>query len=186
MKLLMAVISVLGLVLCSAHDLSAKSAVLLVDSESLTARESERGTSYVVDFAVPEEVAGKRLDTVLLEFYVDIEADDAIETDYFPSIEVFPLSATPQLGREITFSRAFPTSRPVALGEGQLVSVDITDIVKGWIASPSTNHGVVIGSFSGPSVDGLDVRNNLIGEGKALRITYFYQNRFGDRISQRQ
>lgn len=125
-----------------------------------------------------------RLDTVMLEFYVDVEADESTEMEGFPpSIEVYPLSEAMQVGRSPRFTTSHPTSRPVALGNGQRVMVDITDIVRGWIESPSTNHGLVIGSFSGPPVGGLDVRDDMIGNGTAIQATFFYQNRFGGRVS---
>ncbi len=162
---------------------TSKNVTVRVDSQSLTAGTSERGAYYVVSLAIPDEVLGKRLDSVLLEFYVDVAPDATIGVEYAPSIEVFPLTAPLQVGRQPTFSTAHPTSRPVALGEGRHVMIDITDIVKGWIASPSTNHGLVIGSFGGPKNGGLAVRNDLLGNGKAVQATFFYQNRFGQRVS---
>jgi hypothetical protein len=162
-----------------------KSVTVQVAGQGLSSGTTERGVYYVVNLPVPEEVVGKRLDTVLLEFYVDVEADESITIEYSPAIEVFPLSEASQVGRSPQFTTSHPTSRPVALGDGQRVMVDITDIVKGWIASPSTNHGLVIGSFSGPKAGTLNVRSDLVGNGKALQATFFYQNRFGQRMSQK-
>jgi hypothetical protein len=163
-----------------------KSVTVQVAGQSLSSGTTDRGAYYVLNLPVPEDVIGKRLDTVLLEFYVDVEADETIKFDYAPSIEVFPLTETSQLGRSPQFTTAHPTSRPVALGDGQRVLLDITDIVKGWIESPSTNHGLVIGAFSGPKAGALNVRNDVIGSGKALQATFFYQNRFGQRVSRQQ
>lgn len=162
----------------------AKSIVVRLNEQTLTTGTSDRGTYHVVDLAIPEEIAGKRLDTVMLEFYVDVAANEELEMEGFvPSIEVYPLSEAVQVGRAPRFTSSYPTSRPVALGEGRRVTVDITDIVKGWIESPSTNHGLVIGSFSGPVVGDLDVRDDVIGNGTAIQATFFYQNRFGQRVS---
>lgn len=163
-----------------------KSVTVRVDGQSLNSGTTERGPHYVVSLAIPEDVFGKRLDTVMLEFYVDVEADESIEMEGFtPSIEVYPLSEAVQVGRSPRFITAHPTSRPVALGNGQRVTVDITDIVKGWIDAPSTNHGLVIGSFSGPKLGGLIVRSDVMEGGNALQATFFYQNRFGQRLSGR-
>lgn len=161
-----------------------KSVTVQVAGQNLSSGTTDRGTYYVLNLTVPEEVVGKRLDTVLLEFYVDVQADESIRIEYSPSIEVFPLSEVAQVGRSPQFRTSYPTSQPVALGDGQRVMVDITDVVKGWIAEPSTNHGLVIGSFSGPKAGDLNVRSDVIGSGKALQATFFYQNRFGQRVSQ--
>ncbi len=178
------VASLLFAFVVSAGVAHAKSVLVRVDAQSLDMRASERGPNYIVSVPIPEEVSGKRLDTVLLEFYVDVERAESVEEiDYFPSIEVFPLSAAPQVGRQLSFSRSHPTSRPVPLGEGQRVTIDITDVVKGWIESPSTNHGLVIGSFGGPPIGDLSVRGDVIGGGTAIQATFFYQNRFGQRVS---
>jgi hypothetical protein len=185
MKQATLVATALAILLAGWQFVYSKSVVVRVEAQNLDARTSERGPNYVVSLPVPEEVSGKRLDSVLLEFYVDVERAESIEEiDYFPSIEVFPLSAAPQVGRALAFTRSHPTSRPVALGEGQRVMVDITDIVRGWMESPSTNYGLVIGSFSGPSVGDLDVRGDVIGGGTAIQATFFYQNRFGQRVSE--
>ncbi len=163
---------------------AAKSVTVRIGAQGLQSGTSERGGYYVVTLPVPEELSGKRLDAVLLTFYVDVAPDASIEMDYSPSVEVFPLTMALQSGRTPVFSRDHPTSRPVALGEERLVTVEITDIVRGWITAPSTNHGLVIGSFGGPKVGGLDVRSDVLGNGTAIQVTFFYQGRFGQRLSQ--
>jgi len=165
----------------------AKSVVVRLSGQALTTGTSDRGIYHVVDLAIPEEISGKRLDTVMLEFYVDVAANEELDMEGFvPSIEVYPLSEAVQVGRTPRFTSSYPTSRPVALGERQRVMVDITDVVKGWIGSPETNHGLVIGSFGGPVLGGLDVRDDVIGSGTAIQATFFYQNRFGQRLSEGQ
>jgi hypothetical protein len=164
---------------------SAKSVTVRIGAEGISSGvEGDRGPYFLVELALPEEVIGKRLDTVLLEFYVDVAGDEEIEIDYTPSIEVFPLSEAPQTLRMPRYTTSHPSSQPVAIGEGRRVTVDITDIVKGWIESPSTNHGLIIGSFSGPKPGDLDLRSDVIGSGNALQATFFYQNRFGQRVSE--
>lgn len=171
-------------VVFAASSIDAKSVTVRLDSQSITSGTSDRGPYYVVNLALPEEVAGKRLDAVLLEFYVDVAPDASLDPEYTPSIDVYSLTAAAQTDRMPVFSTNHPSSFPLALGESRRVSVDITNIVKWWIASPSTNYGLVIGSFGGPKVSDLDVRNDVLGGGKSLQATFFYQNRFGGRVSQ--
>ena len=183
MKSTLTAILFLAISLTSPLAAISKNLTVRVDSQNLTATNSELGAYYVFSLPFPEEVLGKRVDSVTLEFFVDVKPDAAIETEYVPSIDVFPLTAPWQVGREPAFSRDYPTSRPIALGEGNYVTIDVTDVVKRWIAAPSSNHGLLIGTFSGPTVGDLDVRSDLLGNGKAIQATFFYQNRFGNRVS---
>lgn len=180
----------IGVILASlsavALEADAKSLAVRIDAQSLQSGTSERGTFYFVDLQVPAEISDKRLDAVLLEFYVDVAPDESIEDEYTPSIEVYPLAAPFQRGRTPVYSAAHPTSRPIALGTTQRVTVDVTDIVRSWITTPSTNHGLIIGSFGGPRIGDLDVRNDVLGGNTAIQATFFYQNRFGQRLSEEE
>jgi hypothetical protein len=69
------------------------------------------------------------------------------------------------------------------MGEGRVMRVDITDIVKGWLANPSGNHGLVIGALTGPEVGTVSLESAGLGPAAAVRVTFFYQKRFGDRVS---
>jgi hypothetical protein len=146
----------------------------------------DRGTYYVVNLRVPGEVIGARLDTVLLEFYVDVAADVSVGEEYTPSLEVYPLTEALREGQRPRFATDYPSTRTVSIGEGLHVLVDITEIVKHWIATPGSNYGFVVGSFSGPKMGDFDVRNDLLALGKLVRATFFYQNRFGERVSSSQ
>jgi hypothetical protein len=61
--------------------------------------------------------------------------------------------------------------------------MDITDTVRGWVDSPTTNHGLVIGSLTGPEVADVTMNSAIPGGQGAIRITFFFQNRFGGRVS---
>ena len=180
-------IPVISLILASsiAVVVSAKSITVEISAQAVANGASdERGAYYVFELEVPEEVIGKRLDTVLLEFYVDVAADEEIEIDYTPSVEVFPLTASLQVGRAPSFSTSHPSTRPILVGEGRRVTVDITDIVKAWIESPPTNHGLIMGSFRGPRPGQLQLRSDVIGGGNVMKATFFFQNRTGQRVTQ--
>ncbi len=141
---------------------------------------------YVLSLEVPEAVSGKRLDTALLEFYVDAALVSGEEVEHTPSIDVRALTATYSPTGELASSAALGRARPVSVGSGRKVVVDITDIVKAWIASPSSNHGIVVGSLGGSKAGDFTMRSDVLGGGKVATVTFFYQNRSGERISERQ
>jgi hypothetical protein len=164
---------------------SAKNLTITVPMGSLDARSGVRGDYYVVDFAVPDEVIGKRLDSVLLELAVDVSATSPEDSDVTPVVGVFPLSqsfASSGPGAPV-FETGVASVRPVAVGDNRMLTMDITDIVKGWIAAPATNHGLIIGTLSGPAVGTISLKSATLGPSTALRVTFFYQNRFGERVS---
>ncbi len=161
----------------------AKTVVVKVDAQDLVKGSFERGPYIVVNLPIPEDVIGKRLDAVILEVYLDVAADEAVGNEYVPSVEVYPLTETNRGDRAPNYSALHPTSRPVAIGMRQRVQVDISSIVRAWIAQPTTNFGLIIGSFSGPVLDDLDVTNDVLEGGYAIQATFVYQNRFGQRVS---
>jgi hypothetical protein len=105
--------------------------------------------------------------------------DDAEER---PIVGVYPLTEVLSDG-EPEFNASVPSVRSVAMGEGQRVLADITEIVRGWIETPSSNHGLVIGSLTGPKVGIVTLESDGVAAGTTARITFFYQNRFGQRVS---
>ena len=167
----------------AASHVDAKRTVVKVPAQDIVTGSFERGKYIVVNLPIPEEITGKRLDAVILEFYVDAAPSELIDAEFVPSVEVYPLSEANRANRSPVYSTAYPTSRPVAIGERQRVQVDIGDIVRGWIAQPSTNFGLIIGSFSGPVIDDVNVRGDVLDGGHAIQATFFYQHRFGQRVS---
>lgn len=149
-----------------------------------------------VNVSIPADVAGKRLDSVLLEFAVDatpLSPEDSVVVT--PEVGAYPLTAPygsgrpgdgPGMNQQPVFEDVVPSSRPVASGDSRLVRMDITDIVRDWMANPGANYGLVIGSLKGPQVASVTLREAISGGEASIRITFFYQNRFGDRISSRQ
>ncbi len=165
----------------------AKSQIVTISAANVSSQGAEdRGSFHVFTVDIPEDVIGKRLDTVLLEFQIDVAIAEGEVAERVPVVGVYPLTERPPLGGAPAFASSFATARNVKSQDGQTILVDITDIVRGWIAEPASNHGLVIGSFTGAKLSKLDLESNAIEPGKAARLTYFYQNRFGDRLSTRQ
>jgi hypothetical protein len=169
-----------------------KSVTIPVRMDQVGVHTGERGAFYVVNVAVPGDIAGKRLDSVFLEFAVDATPLEEDSMTVTPIVGAYPLTSTYSGGdgqggnSEPVFNAVVPSSRPVAEGNDRRVMMDITNIVRGWIANPASNHGLVIGSLTGPEVATVALRQSIPGEQVPIRITFFYQNRFGDRISARE
>jgi len=163
----------------------AKNMTITIPMNDITVKSGERGNYYVVALNPPAELAGKRLDSVFLDFVVDVTPTSPEQAWMAPRVGVFPLTES-FTGVNLAYDSTVPSVRAVPTGENQALLVDITNIVKGWLATPSSNHGFVIGSLTGPEVGTVSLKDTALGPGAALRVTFFYQNRFGDRVSARQ
>lgn len=173
------VVCVLGALAVTA---AAKTTVVSISMNSIRTHTGERGTFYVLDLSIPSDVEAGGLDRVVLEFAVDASAathDDSLAT---PVVGVYAITRdfaanrgdgpvgtveAPEIGA-IT-----PSSRPVAIGEHRVLLMDITDIVKGWMRDPSSNHGLAIGTLTGPGVGTVTLNRLLPGGGAPVRATFF-------------
>ncbi|HET6349757.1 MAG TPA: hypothetical protein VFH88_11805 [Candidatus Krumholzibacteria bacterium] len=145
--------------------------------QAVTTHEGARGDSYVVTFDLPADLVGKRLDTVLFDFVVDATPTSEAEAEGSPFVGVYPLT-TAATGSSLQYKTDVPSVRPIVMGQGQKVQLDVTDVVKGWIANPSSNHGLVIGTPAG-----LDVAAVTLKSGTTLHVMFYYRNRTGGRLS---
>lgn len=144
--------------------------------------ESDIGRVFVLSFDVPPDVFGKRLDSVLLEFYVDASLKPGAEPGTIPMIDVLKLMQ-PYAGEGIPdVSMSSARRNVVPLGEGHRVVADVTDVVKEWMSNPTRNHGLIVGSLTGSRDSAFTIRSNKMGNGRVVRATFFYQNRFGNRV----
>jgi hypothetical protein len=166
-----------------------KSTTVSVPVSQVGTYSGDRGQFYVVNLSLPAEIAGKQLDAVILEFAVDASALSLEDSVVSPRVGVFPLTQAYTAGVDAhapgratapVYATNVSSTRPVGRGSNRTIKMDVTDIVKGWIASPSTNHGFVIGTLTGPDVGRVSLR------GEALRATFLYENGFGEPVSERQ
>jgi hypothetical protein len=173
-----------------------RSATVTVPMGDLSARNGVRGAYYILNVTIPEDVLGRRLDSALMELVVDVTASSPEDSISCPVVGVFPLTGPmgadgldsgTGTGREGSsgYAAEVPSVRPVAVGENRTLTLDITSIVKGWIADPTTNHGLVIGTLSGPAIGTISLKSETLGPAAAVRVTYFYQDRFGGRVSRK-
>ncbi|HEX6791143.1 MAG TPA: hypothetical protein VF247_07525 [Candidatus Krumholzibacteria bacterium] len=173
----------------------AKSLTVAVPTTSISVRSGPRGDLYAVRIAVPEGVVGKQLDTVVIEFALDISSISEEDSLATPVVGVYPLTRefSDAVLRQGTVEPMDPTSyqgevssaRPVVIGQNRVIRMDITRIVRGWIAEPSSNHGLVIGSITGPVVGAVYLSDEALASGSPLRVAFFYQDRSGGRVSTR-
>jgi len=170
----------------------AKNATVSIPIGAVEVKSGERGNFYIVSVSIPNDVAGKRLDRVLIEFAVDATPTSLEDSVASPAVGVFPLTQTyagegiggaPGIDASPVIESAVPSVRPLMTGENRLVRMDITTIVRGWVANPSSNHGLVIGSLTGPEVGTVTLKDELPRSDNAVRVRFFYQNRFGGPIS---
>jgi hypothetical protein len=158
----------------------ARQATIAIPMQQLSTFSGDRGAFYIVNVAVPEDVNGKRLDSVVMELSVDVEPMTPADSVSTPIVGVYPLTQSYNGGGAApTFEDVVPSARPIALGQSTVVRMDITDIVKGWIESAASNHGLAIGSLTGPEVGNVTLNSTLPRSDSAVRITFFYQDRFG-------
>lgn len=157
-----------------------------ITTSAMTSTTANSRPVFVLSLDVPSVLDGKRLDSVLLKFYVDAALVSGETVEHAPTIDVRALTAPYSSNSAITSSAALGRAHPVPVGDDRKIVVDITDIVKAWIADPSSNHGLVIGSLGGSQAGDFTMRNNMLGaSSRVAAATFFYQNRSGGRISSR-
>ena len=159
----------------------AKSVTISIPMSNVSTRSGDRGNYHVVRFDVPADLNGTRLDSAFLEFVVDVHSTDAVDVGKAPIVSVFAL-AEEFRGSNVAFNGDGPNSQAVPLGESRSVTMDVAEIVRDWLAAPSANHGLVIGTLKGPDVGTVSLKGDGLGPGVAVRVTFFYQNRFGGRV----
>lgn len=169
---------------------AARDLTISIPMQQVRVLSGESGQFYFIHVSLPAELDGKRLDSAMIEFSVDAEAIALADSVATPVFGAYPLTspynadAQPS-GAAATpaFDKVVPSARPIAFGERNVLRMDITDTVKAWIENPQSNFGLVIGSLTGPKIGTVMLNTTLSGSDSAIRITFFYQNRFGDRAA---
>jgi len=177
------VVSFLSVVASAA---AAKTVVVSVPMNAVSTNTGDRGAFYVLDLSVPDGISESSLDAVVLAFAVNASPaseEDSLET---PVVGVYPVMSEFVASRgdgpvgaveAPEIDSVVPSSRPVAFGEHRVLRMDITDIVKGWISEPTSNHGLVIGTLTGPEVGTITLNAALPSGDAPVRVTFFYRTR---------
>lgn len=150
------------------------------DIASVEPVSGEKDNLHIVDMTIPQEVIGKRLDAVIIEFYLDVEHTLATQ-----SIEYFPVSVSPalyQLETEgiMTLDLSKAVTLPVRAGSSRHVSMDITSLVKDLLEKAETHENLVIGlTDEVTTISSINMRSDGFDEDTVIRVTYYYGDRFG-------
>jgi hypothetical protein len=113
-----------------------------------------------------------------LEFYLDVDAREVGDVvNPAPWLDVYALAGTigESLGEEDFAAAATPPGN-VLLGENRRVLRDVTDIVRGYLANPQSNHGLVLGSLRGLREGLFTVQTGVLAEGIVAQLIIHYRD----------
>jgi hypothetical protein len=145
------------------------------DVKAVTPLNSELGKFYTVVLEIPAVLNNKELLKAFLEITVDVSARNTGDyVDDTPVLEVYRLTEDFDGVLDTNkIERSSPMRRNIRTGTDRKIRIDVTEAVKAFIANPSLNHGLILGSFTG-SRDGLfDIKSS---GGTVAKIKYFYVN----------
>jgi len=170
---------------CVASVGHAKKHTVYVDDTALQSyphADETRGSYYTLQFQIPKEVVGKTLYGVILEFYMDVSGEARDETSIkVPILEVYALENAFTGSLETAgFKGETGTILNVAPGNDRRLRIDITEIVRNYLKSPSTNHGLIIGGLADYREGALDLKANSIQGKYIAKIDFHYDARSGN------
>jgi len=133
-------------------------------------------SGYVLDVVIPEVLQGKELFGAYLELYVDADAVEvANQVNESPRLDIYALSSAVEetVGEQAVGTPALGVPN-VVLGENRKVVRDISEIVRNYLSTPSSNHGLVIGSLSGSRDGRFTIASDVLGQGTVARLIFHY------------
>jgi hypothetical protein len=112
--------------------------------------------------------------------YLDLDSIEQVGYRHIaPMIEVYALTSnftgTYEPSNVIKTTRVI---RPVPLGENQRVVLDITPIVREHLRSPTTNHGLILGCFSGWKEGDFELKRGSFENASDVRIRAYLSPRY--------
>jgi len=142
--------------------------------QRVTPEGEDLGPYYVVTFELPSGAQGREIFRAMLEFEMDVSARELMQgyMNESPVVDVFALAqsfggAFDPEGAE----RLEEVERNMAVGTSRRVKLDITHFVQELVNNNRVNHGLVIGSLTGPR-DGVFEVKEKDGVRARLRISY--------------
>ena len=152
--------------------------VLLTSSQVDARQDAGVASPYtILAISIPPEVTAAKLTRAILEFRADVfvQPIDGWVNDT-PVVEVYALSS--DLTGSYDASKLVQPSamkRPVSTGENRTVRIDITEAVRYWLANPSKNHGLVLGSFRGAREGSFVVKADATREGALAAVSFILE-----------
>jgi hypothetical protein len=149
--------------------------VLVLREGDVTAHaeaDTTMGPYYTVSYELPAGLRIEDLERALLELSVDVRAKSRESyVNDAPVLEAYALTA-PYAGvmdariLDLT-SRAM---RPVAVGDGRRVVLDLTNIVRAHLDGSRPNHGFIIGSLTGMREGDFRLRSGSLDLSTVARV----------------
>jgi len=147
------VAGVAGLMLLGGSAGTRDRQVLVIRAADVTARADEdtmTGQYYTTILPLPANLEPSNLDRAILDLYVDVGAksrDGFVNTG--PILEVCAMKGSyPGEVRLEDLDLETRAVRPVPVGRGRHVKLDVTKIVRAGLGGAS-NHGLILGSLTG-------------------------------------
>lgn len=152
--------------------------------------ETDAVDHYVLTLPSLTELSGKNIFAAFLEFYADVSArpetlqvvgaDSTLDTytyqDEEPVLEIYALAGDYQGAIDLEEVRQYPVSlEGVRPGSGRRIRVDIAPILALFAATPTRNHGLVLGSLSGRRTGIFEIDANGKGSGIVATLTVHYE-----------
>ena len=146
------------------------------DVETFTPSDETLGKYYTLAFRVPDGIAALELERAVLEFYVDVQAKSREGyTSTAMVIEAYALKADFSGTVDLAdFETSYGSTRPVATGDRKRVKLDVTRIVRSYIANPSRNHGLILGSLGGIREGDFTVKTGQFRDGSVAQLHLYY------------
>jgi hypothetical protein len=144
------------------------------------------GKYYTLNFQLPEIESAMTLETAHMEFYVDaasfargdfrwVDEDSVEHVGYAtkaPLIEIYELRSSIEGSvKDEQLEKTTMACVPVAVGSNRRVLVDISPIVRSFMANPSENRGIVVGSFAGEQDGDFTLKDGEFRDGSRAKIT---------------
>jgi hypothetical protein len=137
------------------------------------------GPCYTVSYELPAGLQAENLERALLELYVDVRAKsrEGYVNDA-PVLEAYALTA-PYAG--VMDARILDmtsrTMRPVAVGDGRRVVLDITRVVSRRLDGQEADYGFIIGSLTGMREGDFRLLEGRAGPGVVARVHLYVRRR---------
>ena len=134
---------------------------------------------YTVPVPIPQVVQGKELFGAYVVLYVDVESTEVNGiVNETPVLDAFALKSdfAGEVDENELGAPAFGP-RNVVRGQDRRVVLDVTDIVKGYLDDPASNHGLIIGSVTGIRDGRFTVKTGVLGRDAMARVIFHYRDR---------
>jgi hypothetical protein len=144
------------------------------DLTTVTPEDPSLGDFYVLDVDVPQGLTVSNLHLAVLELRLDVASTDQAEST--PVLEVYALNSafTGTLNPEQFAPLTTPLHHNVAVGANRKMMLDITEIVKSYLETPSQNHGLVIGSLTGDRNGLFSIKSNALAPRIVARVVFLH------------